>query len=80
MKVYIKPWCPWCISALDWMKKHQLQFEVLDVTKDAEAMQRMQTISGQSLTPTLELANGDVLPDFDTKQLENFLRSRNVFI
>lgn len=78
MKLYIKPWCPWCIDAVDWMSKKGLVFEQIDVTKDAAAYAEMRKISGQSLTPTLQLPGGDVLPDFDTKQLEKFLRARNI--
>jgi carbamoylphosphate synthase small subunit len=36
----------------------------------------MRQISGQSLTPTLEMEDGRVLADFDTRQLEKFLRDR----
>ena len=39
----------------------------------------MREISGQRLTPTLELPDGSVLPDFDTKQLEKFLRTHKLY-
>lgn len=52
--------------------------EVVDVIADAEAYARMRKISGQSLAPTLEMEDGAVLPDFDTKQLEKFLKERGV--
>lgn len=79
MKLYVKIWCPWCIEAIDWLRRAGLPFEQLDVIARPEAYARMRQISGQSLTPTLELPDGSVLPDFDTKQLEKFLRERKLF-
>jgi hypothetical protein len=38
----------------------------------------MRQISGQSLAPTLELADGTVLPDFDVAQLERFLKEHSI--
>jgi glutaredoxin 3 len=79
MKLYVKVWCPWCLAAIDWLRRAGLPFEQFDVIADPAAYARMREISGQSLTPTLQLADGSVLPDFDTKQLEKFLREHKVF-
>ncbi|MEO8206353.1 MAG: glutaredoxin domain-containing protein [Chthoniobacterales bacterium] len=77
MKLYIKPWCPWCIEAVAWLEKHGYQFEKIDVLQDRAAFDHMRSISGQGLTPTLEV-DGKVLPDFDTQQLERFLETHNI--
>ena len=76
MNLYIKPWCPWCIEAVDWMKKRGIEFCAVDVLADARAFAHMRKISSQSLTPTLEMPDGSVLADFDTRQLERFLEGR----
>lgn len=78
MKLYVKVWCPWCVSAIQWLKSHGYAFEQIDVQADPTGYRRMQDISGQSLTPTLELENGQVLADFDTKQLELFLKKHGL--
>lgn len=78
MKLYVKIWCPWCVEAINWMKSKGYDFQLIDVLADASAYAHMISISGQSLTPTLELENGDVLADFDIRQLENFLQSRRI--
>lgn len=78
MKVYVKTWCPWCIEALDWLKKGGFTFESIDVLADPSAYSHMRKISGQSLTPTLETADGKVLADFDVGQLEQFLRAHGI--
>lgn len=78
MTLYIKPWCPWCVEAVDWLKRRGYRFESVDVLSDRAAYEHMQKISGQRLTPTLETADGDVLADFDVRQLEKFLQSHNL--
>jgi hypothetical protein len=47
------------------------------VLEDPEAMARMREISGQSLTPTMEV-DGKVLADFDTGQLSEFLEANAI--
>ncbi len=76
MIVYIKPWCPWCIEAVDWLKAKKIPFRAVDVLSDGAAYARMRKISGQSLTPTLEMPDGAVLADFDVGQLDRFLKAR----
>jgi glutaredoxin len=73
MKLYIKPWCPWCSEAVGWMRRRGLDFQAVDVLSDARAFEHMRKISSQSLTPTLEMPDGKVLADFDTRELERFL-------
>jgi glutaredoxin 3 len=54
LTLYVKPWCPWCIEAVDWLKAKGYQFKEVNVLSDVEAYARMRRISKQSLTPTLE--------------------------
>lgn len=76
MVVYVKSWCPWCIDAVRWLRQRGVAFREVDVLADAAAYERMRRISGQSLTPTLEMEDGAVLADFDVRQLEAFLAKR----
>lgn len=78
MKLYVKTWCPWCIDAIRWLEERGYSFEEIDVEADPANYRRMIEISGQRLTPTLELATGEVLPDFDVRQLENFLNTHSI--
>ncbi len=72
IKLYIKPWCGWCHEAIDWLNKNKFTFETLDITSDGSAAQEMRRISGQSLTPTIDI-DGQVLPDFSVDELKRFL-------
>ncbi|PWU11028.1 MAG: NrdH-redoxin [Verrucomicrobia bacterium] len=73
--LYVKHRCPWCAEAIAWLDQRKIKYHLVDVLADATAYKRMQKISGQSRTPTLELANGAVLADFDVSQLEGFLEN-----
>lgn len=75
MVVYIKPGCFWCSDALSWLQSHGIEHKSVDVFADREAFSRMKEISGQSKAPTLEMPDGEVLADFDVKQLEQFLKA-----
>ncbi len=77
MVVYIKSYCSWCHEALAWLDRHGYRYEVREVLEDAGAMARMREISGQSLTPTMEV-DGKVLADFDTGQLAEFLEANGI--
>ncbi len=78
MKLYVKVWCPWCIEAVNWLKSRGYRYEQIDVLANRSGYDRMIEISGQRLTPTLELDTGAVLPDFDVRQLEKFLTEHNI--
>ncbi len=66
--LYIKRGCPWCREALEFFRDRNVDLVVKDVLVDREAMRRMQEISGQSRTPTLEF-DGFICADFDTGEL-----------
>ena len=73
-KVYIKPGCPWCVEAVDWLTRRGYTFEQINVFADPRDFDRMKQLSGQSRTPTLETETGLILADFDVQQLEAFLK------
>ena len=77
MTVYIKTFCPWCKEALAWLDAHGYRYEIREVLEDPEAMEHVRQISGQSLTPTMEV-DGKVLADFDTGQLSEFLEANGI--
>ena len=77
--LYVKSGCPWCIEAVEYLNKRGYEYQQVNVLKDAEAFQHMKEISGQRLTPTLSIKDGDLLlADFDTGQLEKFLQQHGL--
>lgn len=75
--LYVKPGCPWCHEAIEYLDDHGVSYEQKDVTRDADARAEMQRKSGQTKTPTLDW-HGKVLADFGVDELVPFLRQQNV--
>lgn len=77
MNVYIKPGCPWCISAVAHLKNEGYDFREIDVISNDEAMEKMEELSGQTFAPTLTY--GDlILADFGVPELEAFLDEHGI--
>ncbi len=72
-RLFIKPACPWCVEAVVWLDARGWDYERLDVTNDRAARQEMIELTGQTLAPCAEI-DGHVIADFDTGQLEYFLK------
>jgi glutaredoxin 3 len=77
MILYVKPACPWCRVAEDYLDKRGYKYTKIDVRQDPAAFKELIRVSGQTYAPTLVL--GDlVLPDFGPDQLEDFLKRHNI--
>ena len=71
IRLFIKPYCPWCDRAEDWLKGHGIQYEVLDVISDSDAFDELVELSGQTLAPVIDV-DGEVLADFGPEELARF--------
>jgi glutaredoxin 3 len=77
LKLYSREWCSWCIDAKDYLTDKGYQFEEIDVGQDREAYEEMKELSEQTYVPTF-VAGDKVLANFDTDQLEKFLREHQI--
>ncbi|MFZ4767882.1 MAG: glutaredoxin family protein, partial [Roseimicrobium sp.] len=71
IRLFIKPGCPWCEEAIDWLDMNGIEYETLDVTSDPEARREMVDLTGQSKAPSIEV-DGHVLADFSADELEDW--------
>jgi glutaredoxin len=71
IRLFIKPYCPWCHKAQHWLDERGLQYETYDVIADSRAMAEMVKLSGQSYAPVIEV-NGRILADFGPEELAEF--------
>jgi glutaredoxin len=78
MKLYVKTWCPWCVSAREWLDSRSYKYELIDVEAAKADYETMIRLSGQSKTPTLVLEDGAVLPDFGPDELAAFVSKHNL--
>jgi glutaredoxin len=77
LKLYVKNWCSWCISAKHYLNNRGYRYEEVDVCADPAAYEEMIRLSGQRYTPTL-VAGGRVLADFGSDELEVFLKEHSI--
>jgi glutaredoxin 3 len=75
--LYVKPGCPWCHVAENYLDKHGYLYERIDVRRDRAAFDDLKRISNQTSTPTLVIGSL-VLPDFGPDELEEFLKEHNI--
>ena len=71
VRLFIKPYCPWCHKAMDWLDEHDVSYETHDVIADSEANDEMVRLSGQDLAPVIDV-DGKILADFGPEELAEF--------
>ena len=76
IRLFIKPYCPWCHRAARWLNERDLRYETIDVISDEAAYEEMIRLSGQDLAPVLDV-EGEILADFGPEELAVFMNSVN---
>jgi len=71
IRLFIKPFCPWCHKAQHWLDARGLKYEAFDVITDSKAMTEMVNLSGQRLAPVIDV-DGKILADFGPEELAVF--------
>jgi glutaredoxin 3 len=75
--LYVKPGCPWCRKAENYLREHGYTYQLVDVIGDRVAFAEMKRLSGQTYAPTLVV--GDLLlADFGPEELEEFLQQHEI--
>ncbi len=70
--LYVKTGCPYCRRAKEYLDEQQIAYEEVDVRGDASGMKKLEQLSGQTKTPTLDW-DGNVLANFGVDELQRFL-------
>ena len=71
IRLFMKPFCPWCHKAVAWLDERGLKYEALDVIADSKAFTEMVNLSGQRLAPVIDV-DGKILADFGPDELAKF--------
>ena len=71
IRLFIKPYCPWCHQAVAWLDAHGVKYATLDVIADSKAFTEMVNLSGQRFAPVLDVG-GQILADFGPEELAAF--------
>jgi glutaredoxin len=78
LKLYVKTWCPWCVTAQEWLDARGYGYELIDVEAKQADFDDMIRLSSQRRTPTLVTGEGLVLPDFGPDELAVFLEKHSI--
>ena len=70
--VYSTPTCSWCTTIKSYLKKHNIRFRDVDVSKDQKAAEAMVKKSGQQGVPQTEI-NGQIIVGFDKAKINQLL-------
>ena len=76
VRLFIKPYCPWCSKATDWLDARGVDYEIINVMADDKAYDEMERLSGQTCAPTIEV-DGKVLGDFGPPEIEKWWKKNN---
>ncbi|MFM2177008.1 MAG: hypothetical protein RL015_1106 [Verrucomicrobiota bacterium] len=69
IRLFIKPGCPWCDEAIEWLTGHDISFVTLDVIRDATARAEMLELTRQTKAPCIDV-DGNLLADFGADELD----------
>jgi glutaredoxin-like YruB-family protein len=73
IKIYSTPTCPHCVEAKEYFKKNDIDYQDIDVGKDAKKAEEMIKISGQMGVPVIKVDN-KVLVGFDQGEIEDIIK------
>ena len=71
IRLFIKPGCPWCDEAQEWLDTRGIRYTKLNVNADAAARAEMRELTGQTCAPSIEV-DDHVLADFGADELEEW--------
>jgi glutaredoxin len=77
IKAYLKPHCGWSNGVRAIMRKHDLEFEDIDIINNRANYEEMVRKSAQSLSPCVEI-DGVMLVDVSGEEVENYLLANNL--
>jgi glutaredoxin 3 len=76
VKVYSTPTCPYCVMAKDFLNKHGVDFEDIDVASDRDAATHIIEKSGQMGVPVIEIGN-EIIVGFNRDAISKALKIKD---
>ncbi|PJE69504.1 MAG: NrdH-redoxin [Candidatus Staskawiczbacteria bacterium CG10_big_fil_rev_8_21_14_0_10_38_10] len=73
IKVYITPYCPYCVTLKNFLKQQNIEFEEVNVLDDEAAKEEMIKKSGQYGVPVVEI-DGEIIIGFDKERILKVLK------
>lgn len=76
VKVFSTPSCPYCVTLKEFLKKHDIEFEDIDVSQDKTALDEMVKKSGQMGVPVIDI-DGEIIVGFDKEKITQLLEIKD---
>jgi glutaredoxin-like YruB-family protein len=71
--VYTAPACPYCVFVKSYLKRNNMPFEEVDISKNPDKKREMVEKSGQEQVPVTEV-DGIVIVGFDLEKIKKALK------
>jgi glutaredoxin-like YruB-family protein len=72
VKIYSAPYCTFCLMAKNFLKKHGIAYEEINVQDDDQAARYIYELTNQTTIPVI-IIDGEVLIGFDEAKLKKAL-------
>lgn len=72
VKLYSSPGCAFCIFVENFLKKHNIDYKVIDISKDESKKKEMIDKSGQENVPVTEV-DEKIVVGYDLKKLKEVM-------
>ncbi len=72
-KIYSTPTCVYCKTLKGYLKKNEIEFEDIDVSKDEKQLQKMIKDSGQMGVPVVDI-DEEIIIGFDKQKIDELLK------
>ncbi|MBU4274794.1 NrdH-redoxin [Patescibacteria group bacterium] len=73
VRIFSTPSCVYCVTLREYLKKYDVGFEDIDVSKDEEALNEMVEKSNQMAVPVVDI-DGKFIVGFDKKKINQLLK------
>jgi len=75
VKIYTAPGCAFCVIVENFLKRNNIRFKEIDISKDAKAKEEMKKKSGQESVPVTDV-DGKIIVGYDLNKLKEALKIR----
>ncbi|GAG24486.1 unnamed protein product [marine sediment metagenome] len=73
VRVFSTPSCAYCVTLKQFLKKHNIRFEDIDVSQNKVALDEMIEKSGQMEVPVVDI-DGQFIVGFDKEKINKLLK------
>lgn len=70
--IYSTPSCSYCIRLKSYLSQKGITFTNIDVSSDAQSLEKMISLSGQMGVPVIDI-NGEIVVGFDKEKIDKLL-------